>query len=142
MGELRAVIIRDINAIVESDEYQSDMKAEAQKTLETLKSSADKYLNQTGKIELDIKGARLLRAVSKLEEMTDRADIAHQQKIIATIERAYELRFTRAQIAEAQEVIKAQNAVVGFLKSSAVDFAKIAAKIAIKHGIAALKEAI
>jgi len=134
--------VDEIKAILESDDFKSEIRAESEKTLETLKKHAADYLNDTGKKELEIKGARLLRATARLETMTDPADIAHQQRVIDTIARAYELRFTTKQIAKEQELIKAREAVMGFLKKAGTDFAQIAAKVAIKHGVAALKEGL
>lgn len=142
MSDKKQKFVDEIKAILETDDFKADIRAESEKALKTLKESAESYLNDTGKKELEIKGARLLRATARLETMTDLQDIAHQQRVIDTISRAYELRFTTNQIAKEQELIKAREAVMGFLKKASKDFAVIAAKVAIKHGVAALKEGL
>ena len=142
MSDKKQKFLADIKAIVESPQFKGEIKAESEKTLKALKGHAAQYLNDTGKRELEIKAARLLRATAKLEAMTDADEIAHQQKIIAGISRIYELRFTTNQIAKEQALIKARNEVVSLLKKAGQDFAVIAAKVAIKHGVAALKESL
>lgn len=142
MTDKKKEFLAEIKAIVESDEFKGEIKDESEKTLQALKGHAAQYLNEAGKRELEIVAARLLRATAKLETMTDADDIAHQQKIIAGISRIYELRFTTNQIAKEQALIKARNEVLSLLKKAGQDFAIVAAKVAIKHGVAALKEAI
>lgn len=133
---------QDLHKIITSDEYRGDIAQASKETLEKLREHTAEYLNDTGKRELEIKAARLLRAKAKLESMTDPDDIAHQKKIIAGITRIYELRFTANQVAKAVAVSNAQKEVVALLKKAGTDFAQVAAKVAIKHGIAALKESL
>ena len=140
--ERRKELVSEIKAVVTSDKYKSDIQEAASASIKRLENNARKYLNEDGQRTLKKIAARLHDATAKLESMTDPKDIEHQKRIVASITRIYELKFTKLEIAREQAFIEAQEEVVGFLKKAGQDFAVVAARIAIKHGVAALKEGL
>lgn len=140
--ERREELLSEIKAVVTSDQYKADIKEAANASIKRLENNARQYLNEDGQRTLKKIAARLHDATAKLEAMTEPKDIEHQKRIVASITRIYELKFTKLEIARDQAFIEAQEEVVGFLKKAGQDFAVVAARIAIKHGVAALKEGL
>ena len=132
----------DLKKALESNEYKAEILEESKKTVARLKAHAAQYLSDEGQKILEVKAQRLMNATAKLETLTDSEDIKHQKRVVATISRMYELRFNAIQVAKEIAVIKARDEVLSLLKKAGQDFAVIAAKTALRHGVSVLKESL